>query len=87
MARRETTAGLKKHSINASGLRSQAYEAIGARKYFEEAEAAWKSWKASGLVKGLKLVWEEGIEDVGKGWDRLCKGYVPAEEGLVFLLN
>jgi hypothetical protein len=85
--RRAGAAGWKKQNINASFLRSQAYEAIGAKRYTEEADAEWKSWKAKGVVPGLELVWGEGMEEVGKGWDRLAKGDVSPAEGLVFSLD
>lgn len=81
--------GSKDFRINASGLRSQAYDAIGAKKYFEDSETEWKAWRGNdGPVRGLTLVWGEGTDDLAKGWDRLCKGNaVSAQEGLVYSLD
>lgn len=36
------------------------------------------------MVDGLGLVWGKGMQDVEKGWERLCKGEVGPTEGLVF---
>lgn len=72
--------------INASGMRSQALEKIGGKRYFEEVLKEWNKWKDEGGVKGLKLVWGEGMDDVGKGWEKLYKGEVGPDEGLVFEL-
>jgi len=86
-AARRAPTSWKKQMVNASFLRTQAHEAIGAKRYTEESDAEWNSWKASGLVRGLKLVWGEGMEEVGKGWDRLAKGDVSPAEGLIFELH
>ncbi|KAE8440879.1 hypothetical protein EG329_006346 [Mollisiaceae sp. DMI_Dod_QoI] len=72
--------------FNASAARVQAIEVLGEKKYFEELSRDWLSFKKHGLVKGLHMVWGEGMEEVGKGWDKLCKGEVGSDQGLVFSL-
>ena len=46
-----------------------------------------ESLQESGVVKGLDLVWGDGVEDVGKTWERLCKGEDGPSESSVFTLN
>lgn len=72
--------------INASGLRTQAMKVSGEKKYFEEFLKEWTSFKKGGGFRGLRLVWGEGMEAVGKGWEKLCKGEVGPDAGLVFNL-
>jgi hypothetical protein len=71
----------------ASDLRLQAKPIAGEKKYFEGFSKDWKVCKENGVVKGLDLVWGDGMEDVGKAWERLCKGEVGPSGGLVFTLN
>lgn len=87
LERGQKGAGLKNFRINASGLRSQAFEAVGQRKYDEDCEAEWRRWKEAGLVKGLEVVWGAGMDDFGKAWSRLCNSGVSPAEGLVFSLD
>lgn len=72
--------------VNASGLRTQAMKILGERKYFEEFLKEWKACKAGGGFKGQHLVWGEGMEAVGKAWEKICKGGFRPDEGLVFTL-
>jgi hypothetical protein len=73
--------------INASGMRSQAMKVLGEKKYFEDFLKEWKSFKEGGTLKGLRLTWGEGMGNVTKGWERLYKGEVGPDEGLVFTLH
>ena len=73
--------------VNASGLRDGAMKLLGEKKYTEDFLRDWESCKEEGFVKGIKLIWGEGMEDVGRGWTKLCKGEVGADEGLVFKLS
>ena len=73
--------------VNASGLRSQAMKILGEKKYFEDFLKEWKLHKERGGFHGLRLVWGEGMEAVGKGWEKIYKGEVGPDEGMVFALN
>ena len=73
--------------INASGLRSQAMNILGEAKYFEDFLSEWKACKERGVVDGVRLIWDEGMSAVGKGWERLYKGDVGPDEGLLFTLH
>jgi hypothetical protein len=73
--------------FNASKARDQVLEVLGEKRYLEGLLNDWSLFKERGLVKGLHIVWGEGMEDVRKGWERLCKGMVGSAQGLVFLLD
>ncbi|KAE8453068.1 hypothetical protein EG329_012255 [Mollisiaceae sp. DMI_Dod_QoI] len=72
--------------LNASGLRSQAMAIMGEKRYFEDFLKEWNAFKAQGGVKGLGLVWGNGMGDVKKGWESLYKGEVGPHQGLVYKL-
>ncbi|KAH7356762.1 hypothetical protein BKA65DRAFT_214418 [Rhexocercosporidium sp. MPI-PUGE-AT-0058] len=76
-----------KPTINTSAIKDQAIEILGEQKYFDEFGRDYALFKEQGTVKGLRLVWGDGIDAVGKGWERLCKGEVGPDEGLVFNLS
>ncbi|KFY16964.1 hypothetical protein V492_00973 [Pseudogymnoascus sp. VKM F-4246] len=73
--------------VNTSGMRSQAVGILGHKTYFEELLTEWRMYREGGVPKGLQLVWGKGMDDVGKGWERLYKGEVGPDEGLVFELD
>lgn len=73
--------------FNASRAGVQAKEVLGEKRYLDELLRDYLAFKESGLVKRLHLVWGEGMEDVGKGWDKLCRGEVKSDQGLVFSLD
>jgi hypothetical protein len=75
-----------KAGINASAIRQQAMDLVGEQKYFDDFAKLWHSVKKGGWIKGMGLVWGEGMEDFGRGWERLYKGEVPPAGGLVFSL-
>ncbi|KAH6674553.1 hypothetical protein B0J14DRAFT_653851 [Halenospora varia] len=77
----------QRKQVDASSMRIQAMEVAGRKKYFEDFLKEWESAKENGLVKGVRLGWGESMEDVGKGWDRLCRGEVGPDEGLVYMLD
>jgi hypothetical protein len=60
---------------------------MGEQRYSEELLRDYWSFKEQGLVEGLHMVWGEGMEDVGKGWEKLCKGQLGSDQGLVFSLD
>lgn len=72
--------------INASKMRTQAIERIGEPKYYDDFAKVWDSVKKGGYIRGMRLVWGEGMEDLGRGWGKLYKGQVGPDEGLVFSL-
>jgi Protein of unknown function (DUF2855) len=72
--------------INASALRTQAMDKIGKGRYYRDFAKVWDSVKTGGYIKGLRLVWGEGMEDLGRGWEKLYRGEVGADEGLIFSL-
>jgi hypothetical protein len=77
----------EKIQINASGMRSQAMMILGEEKYFEDFLKEWKTCKERGVVKGMRLTWGEGMGAVAEGWERLYKGDVKPDEGLLFTLH
>jgi hypothetical protein len=58
----------------------------GERKFFEDFTKVWNSVKKGGYINGMQLVWGEGMEDFGRGWEKLYKGEFSPDEGLVFSL-
>lgn len=72
--------------VNASGMRSRALEVLGQKRYFEEFLESWNKCKGDG-VKGLSLLWGNGMGDLANGWDILARGEVGPEQGLVFDLG
>ncbi|KAI4869617.1 hypothetical protein F4820DRAFT_384888 [Hypoxylon rubiginosum] len=75
--------GLDVSQVNASGLLTAAMEKAGERAFFDGFEAAWREYRANG-IKGVRVVWGEGMGDVEKGWDRFARNGVQADEGLMF---
>ena len=73
--------------VNASDIRDAGMKAIGKKAYFEGATKDWEEYREVIMAKGLKLIWGEGMEELGKGWEKLCKGEVHADEGLVYSLK
>ncbi|KAF8850639.1 hypothetical protein BDZ45DRAFT_769495 [Acephala macrosclerotiorum] len=73
--------------FNASAARVQAINVLDEKRYSEELLKGWAIFKELGLVKGLTMIWGEGMEDVRKGWEKLCKGDVKSDQGLVFCLE
>jgi hypothetical protein len=71
---------------NASGMKDLAMEMLGERGYFEEVAKAREAFIENGGIPGLALQWGRGMEEVGEGWDKLAKGMVGPETGLVFEL-
>jgi hypothetical protein len=74
------------HFMDAGAVRAAGISILGEDGYFDAFFKDWNQCKAQGVVKGLELVWGEGMEDVGRGWGKLCRGQVRATEGLVFKL-
>lgn len=72
--------------INASAMRTQAMEKNGEQRYYDDFAKVWDLVKKGSYIQGMQLVWGEGMEDLGRGWERLCKGEVGPDEGLVFSL-
>ncbi|KAL2073275.1 hypothetical protein VTL71DRAFT_10599 [Oculimacula yallundae] len=79
--------GDAKPNMNASAVMDQALKLVGEQKYFDDYRREFVAFMERGAVKGLRLVWGQGMDDVGKGWQRLCKGDVGPDEGLVFNLG
>lgn len=71
--------------VNADALREKGI-AVGGQKYFEDFEKAWNDFVQQGAIKGMKLVWGEGMEGWAKGWEAFCKDEVRGDEGMVFTL-
>ncbi|CZT00805.1 uncharacterized protein RAG0_08694 [Rhynchosporium agropyri] len=84
---RHKASGDAKPTINASAVTDQAMDLVGEQSYFDDYQKAYAAFKKQGSVKGLRLVWGNGMSDVGKGWERLYKGEVGPDEGLVFDLR
>jgi len=73
--------------VNASGLRDEAMDILGMKEYFEDVAKACQAYKDALKKTPLELVWGDGMEVLGKGWERLCLEDVRPNEGLVFDLN
>lgn len=71
--------------INASDIRDRAIAKVGEQKYFGDFEEAWETFKKT-PVKGLRVSWGNGLDDVLKGWESLAKGTVQPDEGLVYVI-
>jgi hypothetical protein len=72
--------------VNASLLRDTGMKVEGEKQYAEQFKEEWSAFKENGGVRGLEIEWGSGMKAVGEGWDRLCKGEVGPETGLVFEL-
>lgn len=57
------------------------------KKYFQDVLKEWNLSTDGGAVKGLRLVWGDSMDDVGKGREKLDKGEVGADEGLAFTVH
>ncbi|KAK0107215.1 hypothetical protein ONS95_003917 [Cadophora gregata] len=84
---RHKAGGDAKPTINASAIKDQAMGILGEQKYYDEFWKKYRAFKEQGAVQGLRLVWGNGMDDVGKGWESLYKGEVGPDEGLVFDLG
>jgi hypothetical protein len=73
--------------FNASVARAKAVDVVGEKRYNRELLEEWTIFKERGLINGLNMVWGNGMDDVGQGWEKLCRGEVKANEGLVFSLE
>lgn len=73
--------------FNASKVREQALTILGQNFFHEELQRDWASFKKLGLVNGFHMTWGDGMQAVGESWDRLCKGLVKSDTGLVFSLD
>jgi hypothetical protein len=71
--------------VNASDIRDRAIAKVGEEKYFRDFEEAWETFKKT-PIKGLRIPWGTGLDDVLKGWESLAKGTVPPDEGLVYVI-
>lgn len=72
--------------VNASKMRTQAMEKSGEQRFYDDFAKIWDSVKKGGYIKGMRLVWGEGMADLGRGWEKLYMGQVGPDEGLVFSL-
>ncbi|KAI1181181.1 hypothetical protein F4777DRAFT_592830 [Nemania sp. FL0916] len=71
--------------LNADTLRRRAVQRVGEATYCAEEAASWAKFRRVG-IRGLEMVWGEGVDDVARGWDRIARGeYVPSQ-GLVYKL-
>ena len=73
--------------FNASRTREQALKVLGGKRYSQELHRDWSVFKELGVVNGLHMVWGDGMESVGTGWETLCNGGLGSEKGLVFSLD
>ncbi|KAI1334922.1 hypothetical protein F5Y15DRAFT_399734 [Xylariaceae sp. FL0016] len=77
--------GLDVLQLNADVMRTAAMQKTGEVKYFEDIGNSWQEFRSTG-VRGFKVNWGEGMDDVIQGWDRLARGEVTPDEGLAFKL-
>ncbi|KAJ5306868.1 hypothetical protein PENANT_c003G02266 [Penicillium antarcticum] len=88
LAQRAAVVELGKIPFNTSGVQDTVIERMGPEEYFATKDARWEEWLSERhlSVPGMEIVWGTGISGDGieKGWERLCRGQVGAEEGLVY---
>ncbi|KAF2033283.1 hypothetical protein EK21DRAFT_86395 [Setomelanomma holmii] len=70
--------------VHASLLREKGIE-IGGEKYFDEFYKAFDEFK--GKVRGMRLVWGEGLEGWRDGWEAFCRDEIRANTGLVYRVS
>lgn len=73
--------------VNASGIRDAVIGLLGEKEYFTSAAKAWDEYKKTLPATGMRLIWGEGMQELGNGWEKLCRGEVGPEDGLVFDLR
>ncbi|KUI64539.1 hypothetical protein VM1G_00619 [Cytospora mali] len=71
--------------VNASDMRARAMAKVGEKQYFEGLEDAWKAFNKAG-IKGFRVTWGDGMQDVAKGWDLLCSGGSKPSDGLSYVI-
>ncbi|GAP92650.2 hypothetical protein SAMD00023353_5900020 [Rosellinia necatrix] len=71
--------------VNADDMRRRAIQRLGEDGYWAEEARSWALFREEG-IKGLDVAWGQGMPDVIKGWDRLARGEVLPNEGLVYKL-
>ncbi len=71
---------------HASALRDYAMATWGEERYFREFLKAWRMFKDAGAIPNLTFEWGQTMDDVGAAWEKLCKGQVGPETGLLFAL-
>ena len=78
-------AALGRIQVNASGMRDAAMSQVGEKRYFEGFLTDWNEVKKY-AVPGLHFKYRDGMNEVGKAWERICDGNVKPDEGLLFEL-
>ncbi|KAI0593701.1 hypothetical protein F4775DRAFT_487933 [Biscogniauxia sp. FL1348] len=69
--------------VNADSLRLDAVAKVGERAFYADLDESWARLREEG-IRGFRVTWGEGMEDVKEGWDRLNRGDLGPEEGLVY---
>ena len=82
-------AQLGKVQYNTSGVQDAVMRADGAEAYFDQLTHRWDEYyRARGAsAPDMRITWGEGVSGdrgVEGGWERLCKGQVGGDEGLVY---
>jgi hypothetical protein len=73
------------HAIgNTMGIRNGAMENHGAKRYWEEFEAAWAKFKNDGGLPGIEFDISNGLDAVKQGWDDLAAGTIPGTKALLY---
>lgn len=85
-------ARLGKIRVNTSQIRDSALRAVGPKAFYEAIDSVWNDWLRVSLsiMPDLQVVWGDGVSGdngIERGWQRLCKGEVGAQEGLVYRLS
>ncbi|EEQ89123.1 hypothetical protein RJZ56_007676 [Blastomyces dermatitidis] len=70
--------------VNASDVFAEAAKKVGKKEFEDEFSKCWGEFLDAGGVPGLKMEVGEGMDAVGKGWDKICSGELEPETGLVF---
>lgn len=81
-----------KIQFNASGVRDAATGSLGAEAFNKAFGRAWNGWLevSHTLMPDIRVVQGQGISDkdgVEGGWDRLSRGQVDCQEGLVYIMS
>ncbi|KAK2764465.1 hypothetical protein FQN54_009160 [Arachnomyces sp. PD_36] len=72
--------------MNASGTKELSMKMLGEKGYFEQLGKEWDGFMKDRETLGLEIELGDGMDGVGKGWDRLTEGRVESKTGLVFKL-
>ena len=77
--------------FNSSRVRDAAVQSTGAQVFYDSVQSVWDHWLrvSHSIMPDMRIAVGKGIsgvDGVEGGWERLCRGLVGAQEGLVYEL-